>query len=274
MTSTPADIAASALGVQPEAIVAVEPIKHGLTNQSWRVHTSSDVVIVRISTADEDALRIDRASEARILEAMAAAGVGAPVVRSDPTHHILVTRCIGPAWTFEEAANPRNIVRIAALLHRLHALSPPSSVREVDLRKTFTGYADTLNARGAAGELVSRTLLRRADELVTLLLTGGATALCHNDVHHLNVVDGGALRLIDWEYAGVGEPLFDLASVCVYHRYTGKQRETLLEAYTPKRDASIDARLDAALWLFEYIRDLWLAVRAYADRDAILPARP
>ena len=274
MIPAPADIAASALGVRPEAVVAVEPIKHGLTNQSWRVRTSSEVVVVRLSTADEDALRIDRASESRILDAMAAAGVGAPVVRSDPAHHILVTRYLGPAWTFEEAAHPRNIVRIAALLQRLHTLPPPSFVREVDLQKTCAGYAATLNACGAAGELASQTLLRRADELVALLRTGGTRALCHNDVHHLNVVDGGALRLIDWEYAGLGEPLFDLASVCVYHRYTRTQRDALLGAYASKRDASVDARLDAALWLFEYIRDLWLAVRTYADRDAIPPAQP
>jgi thiamine kinase len=265
MTHALADIAASALGAPRESVVSVERIKHGLTNQSWRVRTSSDVVVVRISTADEDALRIDRASEAGILEAVAAAGIGAPVVRSDPAHHILVTRYLGPAWTFEDAANPRNIVRLAQLLQRLHTMAAPPAVREVDLRKTFEGYAATLNARGAGGELASPTLQRRAAELTALLRTGAAAALCHNDVHHLNIVDGGALRLIDWEYAGLGEPLFDIASVCVYHRYARAQRDALFAAYLPKRDASLDARLDAALWLFEYIRDLWLAVRAYAD---------
>jgi thiamine kinase-like enzyme len=135
-------------------------------------------------------------------------------------------------------------------------------VREVDLRKTFEGYVATLTAHGAGGELVSATLQRRAAELVTLLRRNAHPALCHNDVHHLNIVDGAGLRMIDWEYAGLGEPLFDLASVCVYHRYARAERAALLAAYA----GALDARLDAALWLFEYIRDLWLAVRAYADR--------
>ena len=39
--------------------------------------------------------------------------------------------------------------------------------------------------------------------------------------------DDGRLRLIDWEYSGVGQRLFDLASVCVYHKYDKLQREQL-----------------------------------------------
>jgi len=93
-------------------------------------------------------------------------------------------------------------------------------------------------------------------------LSKGSTAcLCHNDVHHLNVVGGENLRLIDWEYAGVGEPLFDLASACVYHRYGRSQRERLLSTYGAPSDTISWQRLELACWLFDYIRDLWMAVR-------------
>ena len=93
------------------------------------------------------------------------------------------------------------------------------------------------------------------------LSKGSTPCLCHNDVHHLNVIDGDSLRLIDWEYAGVGEPLFDLASVSVYHRYRRSQRERLLSAYAAPSGAVSWQRLELACWLFDYIRDLWLAVR-------------
>jgi thiamine kinase-like enzyme len=83
-------------------------------------------------------------------------------------------------------------------------------------------------------------------------------------VHHLNIIDGGALRLIDWEYAGLGEPLFDLASVCVYHRYSAPQRDALLAAYASGAAMS-GSNFEAALWLFEYVRDLWTAVRALSE---------
>ena len=71
----------------------------------------------------------------------------------------------------------------------------------------------------------------------------------------------GALRLIDWEYAGVGQRLFDLASVCVYHKYDKLQREQLLVAYTSLTELTTWHRLELACWLFDYVRDLWMAVR-------------
>jgi thiamine kinase-like enzyme len=80
-------------------------------------------------------------------------------------------------------------------------------------------------------------------------------------VHHLNIVDAGELRLIDWEYAGIGEPMFDLASVCVYQRYDERRRHQLLSAYPGGSEAAAYQRLEMACWLFEYVRELWLAVR-------------
>jgi len=86
--------------------------------------------------------------------------------------------------------------------------------------------------------------------------------LCHNDVHHLNVIASEPMRFIDWEYAGVGEPYFDLASVCVYHDYTMEQRAQLLRAYAGTVGPIELERLAKCCWLFDYVRELWSLVRA------------
>jgi thiamine kinase len=258
---SPAEIAASALRVAVSEVAAVEPIKHGLTNESWLVRTRSDAVVVRISTASEDALRIDRPNEASVLAIADAAGVGAPVIRCDPAQRLLVTRYLGPSWSYEEARDHANIARAAALLARLHRLDAPG-VRTVDLVATVDGYVSTLIRYGVGGELTQRSLQEQAHAAATLLRRGAAARLCHNDVHHLNVVGGDELRLIDWEYAGAGEPLFDLASVCVYHGYDRTRRELLLTSYPADAGPDVDSRFGRALWLFEYVRDLWMAVRS------------
>jgi thiamine kinase-like enzyme len=67
--------------------------------------------------------------------------------------------------------------------------------------------------------------------------------------------------LIDWEYAGLGERFFDLASLCVYHRYDRQQREQLLIAYAAQSDAQHWHRLELSCWLFDYVRELWTQVR-------------
>lgn len=241
----------------------VQAIKHGLTNRSWLVSGQSDRFVVRLSEASPEELQIDRDSEAIVLHAVARAGIGPEVLRCDPRHGILITRYLVPTWSGQDAQSPGNIERLAELLRRLHALAVPAGVRMVDLASTVRGYVRTLHERGIRSSLKSPALRERADTTARALRKGSTPCLCHNDVHHLNIVEGDDdLKLIDWEYAGVGEPLFDLASVCVYHRYERSQRERLLTAYAASSDAISWQRLESACWLFEYVRDLWLVVRS------------
>jgi thiamine kinase len=256
----PAQVAAVALDLGAGSIRSIERIKHGLTNRSWLVTTDADRFVVRISNQSEADLQIDRNSEAAVLRSVAQAGIGPEVLRCDPERGILVTRYLGATWNERDAQVPENIDRLAALLRRLHSLDAPASVRAVDLAATVHGYLRTLDERGIRSGLTLPALRQCADETASQLRKGSTPTLCHNDVHHLNIVDDGGLRLIDWEYAGVGEPLFDLASLCVYHRYRREQRERLLSAYAAPSEAVSWQRLELACWLFDYIRDLWLAV--------------
>jgi thiamine kinase len=255
-----AQVAAVAIGLGVGAIREIEPIKHGLTNRSWLVTTERDRFVVRISNQATADLQIDRKSEAAVLQLVADAGIGPEVLRVDLGRRVLVTRYLGATWSELDAQLPENIDRAAALLRQLHALEVPGSVRVVDLAATVHGYLRTLAERGIRSDLTSQPLRVCADETALQLREESRPCLCHNDVHHLNIVDGAGLRLIDWEYAGVGAPLFDLASLCVYHRYRRSQRKRLLSAYAGSSEAVSLRRLESACWLFEYIRDLWLAV--------------
>lgn len=256
----PGDVAAALPGGR--RILSVERIKHGLTNESWLVSTDQDVLVVRMSNTSEEPLQINRASEALILDAAADAGIGPQVLLCDPARHLLVTSYMGPTWSDEDAACGDNIVRIAAVLRRLHALAPPPGLHSVDLLVSIDGYLRTLDENSVYCAATVSTMRNRAREVAGMLQRDSVARLCHNDVHALNIVatrDG--LRLIDWEYAGLGERMFDLASICVYQRYDKAQREQLLLAYTAISDRVGMHRLELACWLFEYIRDLWTAVR-------------
>jgi thiamine kinase-like enzyme len=256
-----AGIAAGALGIAHEAILSCEPIKHGLTNESWLVRTKHDDVVVRISNAHENSLQIDRESEALVLATVGEAGIGPEVILCEPANRVLVTRYLGDTWAEAEATTEENIQRLGQLFRRLQRISPPLGVRRVELNESLEGYFRTLKERGVQPALVTKSLSERALQVALKLKENSAATLCHNDVHHLNITDDGRVRLIDWEYSGVGQRLFDLASVCVYHKYDKLQREQLLSAYTSLTELTMWHRLELACWLFDYVRDLWMAVK-------------
>lgn len=262
VSDAPAEVVAVALDLGAGQIRDIEPIKHGLTNRSWLVHADADRFVVRISDVGAaQELQIDRNSEAVVLQHVSRAGIGPQVLRCDPARGVLVTRYLGATWTEQDTQSDQNIVRLAGVLRRLHALDVPVGVRAVDLAATVDGYIRTLLERGTHSRLALSALRDCADESASQLRQDSTPRLCHNDVHHLNIVGSDPIRLIDWEYAGIGEPLFDLASVCVYHRYRKSQRERLLTAYGEPSSAINWQRLELACWLFDYIRDLWTAVR-------------
>jgi thiamine kinase-like enzyme len=55
---------------------------------------------------------------------------------------------------------------------------------------------------------------------------------CHNDLLNGNFIDDGTrIRILDWEYAGMGDLFFDLGNFAVQHDFNNAQDEMLLEAY-------------------------------------------
>jgi thiamine kinase-like enzyme len=258
---SPRELAARALGVDTGAVLSVEPIKHGLTNESWLVRTANDAVVVRISNRHWASLQIDRMAESIVLDVVARAEIGPQIVASDINRGMLVTRYLGATCTDTEMTKPDLIQQLGAIFNALHSLPLPRDVHEVHLPSVVAGYLETLDTLARKSALTEVDLRERAMMLATEIAESSTPRLCHNDVHHLNVVRYESVRFIDWEYAGVGEPYFDLASVCVYHDYSLQQRSLLLNAYAGSASAAQLERLAKCCWLFEYVRDLWTEVR-------------
>ena len=86
---------------------------------------------------------------------------------------------------------------------------------------------------------------------------GRRDTLCHNDLHHLNLVEGaGRLWLVDWEYGGTGDPAFDFASFLCQHDCAAGELDLLRQAYGEHAAPGVD-ELRAACWVFDYVQWLW-----------------
>jgi thiamine kinase len=103
-------------------------------------------------------------------------------------------------------------------------------------------------------------------------------ALCHHDVHAQNLVTdpAGRLWLADWEYAGLGDAVFDLASCASQLRLSAAGTGLLCDQYIRAGGTVELARLDRARWAFDYVQWLWyrgLLASASPGPDAVEAAR-
>lgn len=186
---------------------------------------------MRIVGGNGSILVPDRTREEAALRRAAEAGIAPQLLLFTQPEGLSVTRYLTGAHplTIDEFTAPDMVPRLAALLREVHALAPIEGV--------FDPYADIrrwlalLDTRGATRPDRLPPLLARIDETERRRAParGSEKALCHNDPYHLNFLDDGSLWLIDWEYAGMGDPMYDLASIG--HVLDRDGRDLLLESY-------------------------------------------
>jgi len=237
----------------------VTRIAGGLSNRAWRLDANGASWFVRLGHPQAARLGVDRESERAVLQAVAAAGLAPAVHACDPASGLLVTRYIhGRTWTAGDAARVENLRRAAERLRQLHELPVPAGVSSVD----YQSQALRLAAALPAGDATSASLAERAAIAFRNVGDGAQpSTLCHNDLHHLNLLDDGdRLWLVDWEYGGLGNPLFDVASFLTLHDLGPVPTEAFLDAYG--RLPAVDrGRLKDARWLFDYVQWLWYRSR-------------
>ena len=85
---------------------------------------------------------------------------------------------------------------------------------------------------------------------------------CHNDLLNANFIDDGErIRIVDWEYAGMGDPFFDLGNFSINHELSPDEDAILLAAYDgrehlPERPARL-ARLTLMRTVSDFREAMW-----------------
>jgi thiamine kinase len=241
-------------------IAAVEPLRGaqiirelcgGPASDSWLLEADGKRFVARLDRPAARSLGLDRQAETRVLQTVAAAGIGPELVWAEPGNGILVCNYIeGDALQSEDLHNPALLKRLAWTLRMLHQLPPagrpfePGAAAQRYATETGTGAASAMAE--CAGKLAAR-----------LFADTARPALCHNDPVHTNIIHHGQLWLIDWEYAAVGDPYFDLAVVVQHHQLSAALTEVFLQAYFGNLQAEQFERLEAFCTLYDQLAGLW-----------------
>ena len=245
----------------PGLDVRVETLGGGITNHNHKLTLpDGDVLVLRIAGKDTALLGIDRAVEHEASLAAAAVGVGPEVVAFHPAEGLLVTRFIpGEIVPVERMREPDAIRRVAGALRAVHA-GPPLPGR-FDSFRIVEEYRTTAFSRGAevpAGYASARQVARRIE------VARGAVPErpCHNDLLNANFIDDGRrIRIVDWEYAGMGDVFFDLANFSINHELDEDGRRGLLEAYAGSvRDQDLRA-LELMRFMSDFREAMWGVVQ-------------
>jgi thiamine kinase-like enzyme len=233
----------------------------GITNRNYLVAGAPDGsrFVVRLAGNDTYLLGISREVEHAATVTAAGVGVGPEVIAFLRPEGYLVTRFIeGGPISVAEMRRPERLRQVGATLRRIHD-GPAIPGLFVPFR-IVEAYRALARSRGVAipPEFELAQSIARRIELACLTAPLELRP-CHNDLLNANFIDDGArIRIVDWEYAGMGDPYFDLGNFSINHELDGDQDAILLAAYLGEAPSpALAARLTLMRVLSDFREAMW-----------------
>jgi thiamine kinase-like enzyme len=209
--------------VWPGEQVSIEPLGGGITNRNFKVEAGGQEFVLRIGGTDTELLGIDRAAEHAASRIAAELGLGPEVVAFIEPEGYLVTRFV------DGEVGKVDVERVGAALRVLHG--GPALPGRFDSFRVVETYRITAREHGVAVPSAYDAAKEFADR-IEHRRSGAPLRPCHNDLLNANFIDDGVrLWLVDWEYAGMGDPFFDLGNFAVNHELAEEGENALLAAY-------------------------------------------
>jgi len=243
------------------ATIAVSALGGGITNLNYRVDVGGKSFVVRMPGKDSELLGIDRRREYACTLAAGEGGVGPEVAHFLEADGILITHFIaGRGMSAEEISRPAALRRVAAALRRYHA--GPAFPDSFSALETVRDYLRISRSVAPLPSTIDR-MVERAETI-----DGAMRALprpprsCHNDLLLGNFLDDGQrIRIVDWEYAAMGDPFFDLGNFAAHLSLSDDQEAVLLDAYLGQAPAPELARLKLMKILSDLREAMWAMVQ-------------
>lgn len=236
----------------------------GLTNLNYRIECEKGTFVLRLAgpgTADY----IARDAEKHNAQVAAEAGVNAELLFFDAADGTMLTRYVENSVTMsiELFKDLGAVQRSAHTFRKLHQCGNPFQ-GQFDLFAEIDKYLAVLRKLNSPIPEGYQSVKRQAQEVRTALNSWELpNAPCHCDPLYENFLDTGErMVLIDFEYAGNCDPMWDLGDLSVEAEFNEQQDQAMLEAYFGRPPSAFDAgRVEMYKGMCDLLWTLWGVVQ-------------
>ena len=211
--------------------ITCTPLVGGITNHSFIVTSEQGRFVARVCE-ERRYLGIDRTNEWLCQLAAHKAGVTVDVLCFEDG--ILVSPFIvGKTLSDIDVTQVDVLTRTAQTMRQLH-----ESLNHIEGELLYFCPFQTIRTYAATAQSLGAFLPAGVTRFMALLpslraaISPFTPTLCHNDLLPANILDDGSrLWFVDWEYAGMGNPLFDLANLTANRGLSPALENALIHAY-------------------------------------------
>ena len=240
------------------------PLSGGITNLNFKVEADGKAYVIRLAGENTAQLGIKRDVEYAANFAAGQLGIAPEVVYFIEPEGYIVTRFItGKRVPSEEIIKPHNLMRVARKLRLFHRRAPELKA-EFNVFRRVENLVKVSKSNNSTFPHDWDWIMQKTNEVKSALAQDPYTPTpCHDDLLNLNWLDDetggeiGELRLLDWEYAGMGDIFFDLGNFSHHHRLSDDQVRILLQEYFGEVTDKHFARLKLMWPMSELHEAMW-----------------
>jgi thiamine kinase-like enzyme len=244
-------------------VMSASLLPGGLTNRNYCVGTSGRRVVVRLSSEQAALLAIDRNAEWANSVAAAAAGVAPAVLAYVPAAGALVIEWVeAETLTAADLDDSRTLSAVAATCRQLHA--GPTFTGDFDMFALQRRYLDLVMTNGYRLPPSYLDFMPQVERVRRAVASRPVASVpCHNDLLAANILrDDDRLWFIDFEYAGNGDPFFELGNAATECEFGTDLTRDWTAAYLGRDDPRLFARVQLQSLCSEYGWSLWGFIQA------------
>lgn len=258
------------LNVSEDSIKEVVQIG-GMTNKNYKALVDDSEYILRIAGTGTEEM-IDRHTEMINSKLAADYGIDADIVYFNENTGVKISKMIQEAETLnpETAKRKKNIDKVANILKKLHC-SDIAMENEFDVFSKIEKYEGLVNKRN--GKLyddyynVKKEVMELREKLNEF---GFKLVPSHNDTVAENFIkdSNGKMYLIDWEYSGLNDAMWDLSAYVLENDLAEEQEEILQKIYFG-RDANKNEKIRVIIHKIcqDFLWSIWTVIKEAQGDD-------
>lgn len=213
--------------------ITISPLEGGITNLNFIVSHGNEKVVVRLGQDIPEHL-VFRSNEINVSKAAYEIGVSPKLIYSETG--VLVLEFI-ESKTLDASGVQKNLKKIIPVVKKIHTEIPNVLSGLPAIFWVFyviKYYANFLKSKKSKHVGIIDDLLNKASKLENLS-SPRHIVFGHNDFLAANFLDDGSrIWVVDWEYGGFNDPLFDIGGLASNNDFNENLEKEALELYYEK----------------------------------------
>ena len=204
-------------------IRSANEVSEGFSNETYEINNA---YVLRLTKDNEDET-INRSHEKAIYDAIAPLNISETVLYFNEKTGSKISKLVHSSHLYVDTPTDEQIIYVAKTVKKLHnsKIQVPFGYQ---MFLKLNKYKEAIDKNFYLDEKIESKIVKNVQKI----FAKDKLVLCHNDLVRNNLLfKYNKVTIIDWEYAGMNNPYFDLASFISENDLTEEQEDLFLSTY-------------------------------------------